>query len=58
MKLHDSAIERLVKVFTTFGGHSDERRLKEVLQSIEFSEYQRKTGLKESILVLSEDLKK
>ncbi len=56
MKLHDSAIERLIKMFTTYGGYREESRLRNILKETDFSEYQRQTGGQETILVLTEDL--
>lgn len=56
MKLHDTAIERLIKMFTTYGGYREENRLREALKKTDFSEYQRQTRGQETILVLTEDL--
>ena len=56
MKLHDSAVERLIKLFTTYGGYREETRLRDALKETDFSEYQRQTGGQETILVLTEDL--
>ena len=56
MKLHDTAIEQLIKMFTTYGGYREESRLREALKNTDFSEYKRQTGAQETILVLTEDL--
>ena len=56
MKLHDTAIERLIKMFTTYGGYREETRLREALKKTDFSEYKRQTRGQETILVLTEDL--
>ena len=56
MKLHDTAIERLIKMFTTYGGYREESRLRDALKKTDFSEYQRQTGDRQKILVLTEDL--
>ena len=56
MKLHDTAIERLIKMFTTYGGYREESRLRDALKNTDFSEYQRQSGDRQKILVLTEDL--
>ena len=56
MKLHDTAIERLIKMFTTYGGYREESRLRDALKKTDFSEYQRQSGDRQKILVLTEDL--
>ena len=55
MKLHNSVIKELVRIFETHGGHREEWRLKNVLNELKLSTYkQNSTG--KTILVLTKDL--
>lgn len=54
MKLHSSAIEKIVYLFETYGGTLENRRVKEKLANLNFMVYERKTD-GEKILVLVED---
>ena len=56
MKLHDKTIERLIKLFTTYGGHRSEHRLKRELKNLGFSVYTKQSG--EQILVMTDELQK
>lgn len=56
MRLHSTLIEKLVRVFTTYGGHKDEKKLREELSKIDIGTYTRMSG--ETILVDSSDLTK
>ena len=56
MKLHASAIEKLVALFHTYGGTPDEVKLKRLIQQLDFTPYERKTTPdQDMILVLTED---
>lgn len=56
MKLHQSVIEKLVYYYKTYGGYKDERKLHEILNSLDLTVYERKTTAnQEMILVLTED---
>jgi len=57
MKLHESAIKELVRIFQVHGGHREEWRLNHELAKIDFAAYgQQSTG--KEVLVLSRDIKK
>ena len=57
MKLHESTIKELVRIFQVHGGHREEWRLSHELSKVELSSYiQNSTG--KEVLVLTEDLKK
>ena len=56
MKLHDTLIDYLIRLYTTHGGYKEELKLKERLKSVDISVYQQTTG--KEILVLTDDLKK
>lgn len=55
MKLHGSAIEKLVYLMQTYGGKPDESVLKKYIAALDFTPYERKTSGQEMILVLTED---
>jgi hypothetical protein len=56
MKLHPSVIEKLINVYTNFGGFSNERKLREQLERVDLTPYEKKTSNQgEIILVLTED---
>jgi hypothetical protein len=56
MKLHPSVIEKLLNIYTNYGGFSNETKLREQLDKIDLTVYERKTTLdQEMILVLTED---
>ena len=55
MRLHITAIDKLVRIYENYGGHRNENKLKNALAEVDLSEYERQsTG--EKILVLTEDL--
>lgn len=56
MKLHNTAIETLIRVFTTYGGHRSENRLKAELARIDFTAYTQQTG--HDVLVLTKELQR
>ena len=57
MKLHESAIKELIRIFQVHGGHREEWRLGNELSKIELTAYnQQSTG--KDVLVLSRDIKK
>jgi hypothetical protein len=57
MKLHESTIKELVRIFQIHGGHREEWRLAHELSKLDLSLYeQQKTGT--NVLVLTEALRK
>lgn len=57
MKLHDSTIKELVRIFQVHGGHREEWRLAHELSKVDLTPYaQQSTGTE--ILVLTEALQK
>jgi len=56
MRLHNTAINNLIRIFTTYGGHKGEKKLREELSKIDFASYEQQTG--NQVLVLTEDLRK
>jgi hypothetical protein len=56
MRLHKSVIEKLIQVYTNYGGFQDESKLRFHLNQIDLTPYERKsTDSQEIILVLTED---
>ena len=43
MKLHGTLVERLVQIFTTYGGWQGEKRLKEELSKLNLAVYKQQT---------------
>jgi len=58
MKLHNTTIEKLIKIYTTYGGYPEERKLRQALQEVNLDSYEQQTGNRQTVLVLSEDLKR
>jgi len=58
MKLHNTVIEKLIKIYTTYGGYPEERKLRKALQEVNLDSYDQQTGSKQTVLVLTEDLRK
>jgi len=57
MKLHESTVKELIRIFEVHGGHREEWRLIHELSKINLSTYtQNSTG--NDVLVLTRDLKK
>lgn len=56
MRLHPSVIEKIIQIYTNHGGYTDDRRLREHLNRIDLTPYERKsTQAQDIILVLTED---
>lgn len=59
MRLHPSVIEKLIYLYETYGGYSDERKLRTALNNLDLTPYERKTtNDQEMILVLTEEYMK
>lgn len=56
MRLHSSLIEKLIRVYSTYGGHREEKKLREELLKLDVSTYSRESG--EKILVETAELQK
>lgn len=54
MRFHTSVVDKLIRIYETYGGHRNETKLKNALQAIDLVEYERQSG--EKILVTSDDL--
>ena len=56
MKLHNTAIQNLIRIFTTYGGFRSEHRLVTELSKVNFDVYTQQTG--QQVIVLTEDVVK
>ena len=56
MKLHNTAIQNLIRLFTTYGGFRSEHRLVSELSKINFDVYTQQSG--NQVIVLTEDVDK
>lgn len=56
MKLHASVVEKIIYLMQTYGGYSNEKKLREFIEKIDLTVYERKTTAnQEMVLVLTED---
>ena len=55
MRLHSTVIEKLLRIYANYGGYPEEKRLRQMLQEMDLTEYKQQTGQKQSILVLTEE---
>jgi hypothetical protein len=58
LKLHPTVIEKLVRIYSTYGGYREETKLKEELRRVDLSSYTQQTGDEDTFLVLTEDILK
>lgn len=58
MKLHQSVIDKLIFLFDNYGGHVNNAKLRQHLDVLDLTPYEKKTGGQEVILVLTEDMMK
>jgi len=56
VKLHNTAVKNLIRIFSTYGGHREEHRLIRELSKINFDIYTQQTG--QNVLVLKKDVDK
>ena len=57
MKIHPTVIEKLIKIYTNYGGFKEETRLRNELHKLDLTEYTQQTGPQKTFLVLTEDIK-
>jgi hypothetical protein len=55
MRLHPSAVKRLLKIYDTYGGYREETKLKQQLESFELTVYERQSGGQEQVLVCTDE---
>jgi len=52
MKLHPSVIEKLLLIYTNFGGFQDEKKLKDQLLKLDLTPYERKTTQDQEVILV------
>jgi len=57
MKLHESAIRKLLQIYDIYGGHREEVKLREALLKLDMTVVSTTPDRKDEFLVLTEDLK-
>lgn len=56
MKLHPTAIKKIIDLFHVYGGSQDEVKLKQFILNLDFTPYEQKTTKEQNmVLVLTED---
>lgn len=56
MKLHKSVVDKLIHLYSNFGGFPDEKKLREHIERMDLTVYERKTTAdQELVLVLTEE---
>ena len=59
MKLHPTAIRKLIDLFHVYGGSTDETKLRAFIQDLDFTPYEQKTTKEQAmVLVLTSDYMK
>jgi hypothetical protein len=58
MKLHNSAFQKVMEMFTLYSGYDSETKMRRALEALDLIPYEKKTGNRETILVLKEDYEK
>ena len=56
MKLHKTVVEELVKIYDIYGGHREDVKLRQVLQSIELTVYKQQSPPHDEFIVLTRDI--
>ena len=56
MLLHDTVIEKLIRLCDNYGGHREQTKLRQEFRRLSLTEYTQATGNK--VLVLEDELKK
>ena len=56
MRLHPSAVRRLLKIYDTYGGYREETKLRQELERLDLSSYQQQTPPNQEVLVCTDEL--
>lgn len=56
MRLHDTVVEKLIRLCDNYGGHREQTKLREEISKLDLSEYSQNSGNK--VLVLTEQLQR
>jgi len=55
MRLHPSTIQRLLKIYDSYGGYREETKLRQALEELDLSSYHQQTHNRE-VLVCTDEL--
>ena len=58
MKLHESVVESLLRIYDIYGGHREEVKLRQELAKLELAMYEQKNPPHDKFLVLEKDTKR
>ena len=56
MRLHPSAVKRLLKIYGTYGGYREETKLRQELEKLDLSAYQQQQPPNNEVLVCTDEL--
>ena len=56
MRLHPSAVRRLLKIYDTYGGYREETKLRQELERLDLSSYQQQTPPNQEVLVFTDEM--
>tara|TARA_A100001391_G_scaffold152629_1_gene110459 strand:+ start:221 stop:412 length:192 start_codon:yes stop_codon:yes gene_type:complete len=56
MRLHPSAVKRLLKIYDTYGGYREETKLRQQLENLELSAYKQQDPPNREVLVCTDEL--
>lgn len=56
MRLHDTVVEKLIRLCDNYGGHREQTKLREEIRQLDLSEYTQNSGNK--VLVLTAEMQK
>jgi len=57
MKLHESVVNKILRIYEMWGGRRDNIKLKNAISGMDLTEYKQKLGGDQTFLVLTEDTK-
>lgn len=58
MKLHPSAFAKVMELFSLYSGYDSETKMRTALERLDLIPYEKKTGNRETVLVLREEYEK
>ncbi len=58
MKLHDTVVEALMRIYDIYGGHREEVKLREEIKKMDFGVYEQQGPPHDKIIVESKNLKR
>ncbi len=56
MRLHPSAVKRLLKIYDTYGGYREETKLRQELERLDLSTYLQQQPPNREVLVCTDEL--